>query len=176
VQKLMLVGRIAQLVDHRLRDHGARRNHETRALDRIDFARRIVDLGAERVRERIVERKARPGGDVHLLILRIHGVFGERLQMLPAAQGAEPADVQRVHREMRAVAFAEHRALGMRRLELATLGDGFAVRADDPLGDVETAAVAFRKAKRHDHLVALGGGAQPLRLLAVVLQRVVEIT
>jgi hypothetical protein len=44
-----------------------------------------------------------------------------------------------------------------RRLELAALGNGLAVRADDPLRDVEAAAVAFRKPERDEHLVALGG-------------------
>ena len=42
---------------------------------------------------------------MHLLVLGIHRVFRQRLQMLPAAQRAEPADAGAVmHRKVAAVA------------------------------------------------------------------------
>src|SRR6516162_1100759 len=80
-----------------------------------------------------------------------------------------------MHRQMRTVALAEYRPLGMRWLKLAPLGYGFAVRADNPLRNIKAAAVAFRKPEHDYDFVALGRGPQPLRLRAVVAKRIVEI-
>ena len=75
-----------------------------------------------------------------LLVLRVHRVFGQRLQVLPAAKRADTANVERVNREVRAVPLAEHRPLRVRRFELAPLGDCPAVGPDDPLRDIEASA------------------------------------
>ena len=97
-----------------------------------------------RRRKGIIKREARPRRDVDLLVLGVHGVFRQRLQVLPAAQRAEPPDVGAiVHREIAAVAFAEHGAFGMGRPQLSALGDGLAVGTDQPLRDIEAAAVAL---------------------------------
>src|SRR5258708_22339270 len=93
VQERMFFRAVAQFIDHGLRDHRAGAKEEAGALDRVDLARGVVDFEAERMRERVVERKTRPSADVNLLVLSIHRVFRQRLQMLPAAQGAEPSNV-----------------------------------------------------------------------------------
>ena len=87
-----------------------------------------------------------------LLVLCIHGEFGERLQMLPAAQRAEPADCDVMYRKMAAVALAEHSTLGVGRIELAPLGGGLAVRPDDPLSNIE-APSSTPGEPRHDQYV-----------------------
>ena len=164
----MLFGGVAELVDHRLRDDRAGAEEEARAFDRVDLAGGVVDLMAERMRERVVQRKARPGADMHLLVLGVHRVFRQRLQMLPAAQRTEPSDIGAImDREVAAVAFAEHGALGMGRPQLAALGDGLAVGADQPLRDIEAAAVAFGQAEHGGQLGALHGVADLLGLRAV---------
>ena len=81
---------------------------------------------------------------MNLLVLGVHRVFRQRLQMLPAAQRADPADIGAImDGEVAAVAFAEHGAFGMGRPQLAALGDGLAVGTDQPLRDIEAAAVAL---------------------------------
>src|SRR6202008_2254462 len=85
------------------------------------------------------------------------------------------SDVEIMHGEVGTVAFPEHRALGVRGLELAALRNCFAVRPDDPLRDIKAAAVALRQAKRDIHLVAPGGVPQPFGFRPAILQRVVEI-
>ena len=77
--------------------------------------------------------------------------------------------------EVAAVAFAEYGALGMCRPQLAALGDGLAVGADQPLRDVKAAAVALRQPEHDIHLVPLRGVAQLFSLRAVIAQRIVEI-
>ena len=134
MQERMFLRGVAELVDHGLGDHCAGAEHEARALDGVNLARGVVDFPAQRMRERVVQREARPGADVNLLVLGVHRVFRQRLQMLPAAQRAEPADVGAImDGEIAAVAFAEHGALGMGRPELAALGDGLAIGTDQPL-------------------------------------------
>src|SRR6202034_4463596 len=103
-------------------------------------------------------------------------VFRERLQMLPAAQCTEPADVGAImDGEIAAVALAEHGALGMGRPELAAFGDGLAIGTDQPLAYVEAAAVAFGYADDRGELRAFHGFANFFCLRAVIRQRVVEI-
>ncbi|GCC48327.1 hypothetical protein chiPu_0032227, partial [Chiloscyllium punctatum] len=46
MQQRVLVVAVAHFVDHGLRDSGAGRQHEARALDRIDARGRVVDLPA----------------------------------------------------------------------------------------------------------------------------------
>ena len=168
MQEGVLFGGVAELVDHRLRDDRAGAEEEAGAFDRIDLAGGVVDLMAERMRERIVQRKTRPGADMHLLVLGVHRVFRQRLQVLPAAQRAEPADVGAImDREIAAVAFAEHGALGMGRPQFPALGDGFAVGADQPLRDIKTAAVALGQPEHRGQFGALHGVADFLRLRAV---------
>jgi hypothetical protein len=95
---------------------------------------RIIRFPPERKGERLVHREARPRSDMDLLVLGIHGVFGEWLQMLPAARRGEPPDVGSfMHRNVATVAFAEHFPLHMGWSQLAALGDGFAIGADQPL-------------------------------------------
>src|ERR1700681_3381121 len=121
------------------------------------------------MREWVVERKARPGADVNLLVLGVHRVFRQRLQMLPAAQGTESSDVGAVmDGEVAAVALAEHGAFGMGRPQLAALRDGLAVGTDQPLPHIEAAAVAFRHADDRGQPGALYGFANFFGLRAVV--------
>ena len=147
------------VINHLLRHHRTRREHETGALDRVDLARRVIDLGAERMGERVVERERRPGRHMDLLVLGVHRVFGERLQMFPAAQRAEATNRQGVYREVAPVTLAEYGALCVRRLELASLRNGLAVGSDDPLGDVEAAPGALRQAHDDGDLVTARGVA-----------------
>ena len=55
--------------------------------------------------------------------------------------------------DVTAVSLAEHRSFDMGGPKLATFGDGFPVRTNQPLGDVETAAIALRKTEHHGDLV-----------------------
>src|SRR4029077_19561981 len=96
-------------------------------------------------------------------------------QMLPAAQRAEPADCNVVHRKVAAVALAEHSTLGVGRLELAPLGNSLAVWPDDPLGNIEAPPSALGEPHHDEYVVTLGCLAQPLRLGTVVGERVVKI-
>src|SRR4029077_846074 len=80
-----------------------------------------------------------------------------------------------VHRKVAAVALAEHSTLGVGRLELAPLGNGLAGRPGDPLGNIEARPSALGEPYHDEYVVALGCVAQPLRLRAVVGERVVEI-
>ena len=168
VQEGVFFGRVAQLVDHGLRDHRARAEEETRALDSINLARRVVDFPAKRMREGVVQREARPGADVNLLVLGIHRVFRQRLQMLPAAQRTEPSHVSAImDGEVAAVALAEHGAFGMGRPQLAALRNGLAVGPDQPLCDIEAAALAFGHADDRGQFGALHGFANFVGLRAV---------
>src|SRR5258708_16831024 len=142
VQEGMLFRAVAQFIDHGLRDHRAGAKEEAGALDRVDLARGVVDFEAERMRERVVERKTRPSADVNLLVLSIHRVFRQRLQMLPAAQGAEPSNVGAImDGEVAAVALAAHGAVSMGRPQFSALRAGLAVGTDQPLSHRTAAAL-----------------------------------
>ena len=118
----MLFGAVADFVDHRLRHCRARSEDETRAFDRIDFARRVVDFVTERVRERVIQREARPRRDVHLFVLRVHCVFRQRLEVLPAAEGAQATEIRAgEHGEVAAVSFAVNGAFRVGRAQLRRL-------------------------------------------------------
>ena len=80
-----------------------------------------------------------------------------------------------VHGEIAAVALAIDRALGMGRPQLAALCDGLAVRPDQPLRQIKTAAVALGQAEHGGELCLAYGVAQPLGLRTVIGQRIVEI-
>lgn len=109
-----------------------------------------------------------------MLVLRVHCVFRQRLQMFPAAQRTEAADIRTImDREIAAVALAIDGSFGMGRTQLAPRRDGFPVRADQPLRDVKAAAVAFRYAEHRGQVCHRG--PQPVRMRTVVAQRVVEI-
>jgi len=113
---------------------------------------------------------------MHLLVLGIHRVFRQRLQMLPAAQRTEPADTGAVmHRKVAAVALAIDGALGMGRPQLAPLGDGLAVGPDQPLREIEAAALAFGQAEHRGHAGLLHREPQLLGLRAIVGQGIIEI-
>src|SRR3954447_7319037 len=96
--------------------------------------------------------------------------------MLPATQSADAADVgPRMHGEIAAVALAIDRALGMGRPQLAAFCDGLAVRPDQPLRQIETAAVALGQTEYGSELGLAHGVAQPLGLRTVIRKRIVEI-
>src|SRR6266700_6370211 len=95
--------------------------------------------------------------------------------MLPAAQRADASDVELVHGKVAAIAFTEYRTLHMGRLQLAALRDGFTIRANDPLRDIEATSVALRKPQHHHDVVALRGLPQRLGSGTVIGERVVEI-
>src|SRR5579864_7058650 len=100
---------------------------------------------------------------MNLLVLRVHRVFRQRLQVLPAAQGAEPADVRAlVYGKIAAVALAIDGAFGVSRTQLAPLGDGLAVRPDQPLRDVEATTVALGHADHGREFRLLDRGTQLL--------------
>jgi hypothetical protein len=91
----------------------------------------IIDLRAKGRRERIIKREARPRRNVNLLGLRIHGVFRQRLQMLPTAQRSQPSDVRAVvHGKVAAVAFAVDGAFSVGWPKFAAFGDSLTVRAN----------------------------------------------
>src|SRR5260370_4311927 len=134
VQERMFFRAVAEFIDHGLRDHRAGDKEEAGALDGVDLARGVVDFEAERMRERVVERKTRPSADVNLLVLSIHRVFRQRLQMLPAAQGAEPSNVGAImDGEVAAVALADNGAFSMGRPQFSAFRDVLAVGPDKPL-------------------------------------------
>ena len=106
-----------------------------------------------------------------LLVLRVHRVFRQRLQMLPAAQSPQPSDIRAiVHGEIAAIALAIDGALRVRRPQLPAFCDGLAVRTNQPLRDVKAAAVALRKADHGREPSLLDRGAQLLGLRAAVSQ------
>ena len=175
-QQLLLHGVVAAQQLHHLLRHGrAGREHEALALDRVDAAGGIVHLRPERIGAAAIERKARPRGDVHLLVLRIHRVLRQGLQVLPAAQRADAAERGGVHAQVAAVAFAEHRALHMRGLELAALRHRLALGIDDPLPHVEAAALLLAQAHDDHDAVLLGRLRDALGLRRAVDQRVVVV-
>ena len=88
MDEIALVLGVTHLLDHFLGDDGARCQDEAGSFDRIHLADGIVGFPAERVRKRLVHGKTRPRSHVHLLVLGIHGVFGQGLKMLPATQRA----------------------------------------------------------------------------------------
>ena len=88
MDQVALVLRVAHLLDHLPGDNGARRQDETGSFDRIDLADGIVGFPAKRVRKGLVHGEARPRSHMYLLVLGIHGVFGQRLKVLPATQRA----------------------------------------------------------------------------------------
>jgi len=175
LQELALFGTVAQGFDHRRTDDTAGGKHETLAFGGIHLAGRAVDLRPEGIGGAGVKAEARPGRDMHLLVLGIHGIFGQRLQMFPAAQGAKPADRRVVHGYVAAVAFAEHGALDMGRLELAPPCDRLTVGTIDPLAHIERAASPLRDAENRRQVVAFGSIAQRLVLRTVDLDGVFEI-
>ena len=69
MQERMFLGGVAELVDHGLRDHGTWAKEETGAFDGVNLARGVVDFPAQRMRERVVQREARPGADMYLFVL-----------------------------------------------------------------------------------------------------------
>jgi len=54
----------------------------------------------------------------NLLVLCVHRVLAERLQMFPTSQHADVANSSGHHRKIASIAFAEHRAFDVRRLQL----------------------------------------------------------
>src|SRR5207302_1943990 len=94
----------------------------------------------------------------------------------PAAQGTNAADVgPGVDSEIAAVALAIDGALGMGRPQLAALCDGLAIGPDQPLREIEAAAVAFGQAEHRRQLCLAYDFAQLLGLRAVIGERIVEI-
>jgi len=165
----------AQRLQHLLRHRRARRDHEALPLDRVDAACGVVDLGAKGVGAAAVQREARPGGDVHLLVLRVHRILRQRLQVLPAAQRADAPERGVVDGQVAAVALAEHGALDVRRLELAPVRNRCAIGVDDPLPHVEAAAALLAVA-HHDHdPVVPRRACEPVGLGRAVDQRIVVI-
>ncbi|EWS53747.1 hypothetical protein X551_03450 [Methylibium sp. T29] len=165
----------AQQRHHLLRDRGAGGDHEALAFHGVDAAGGGVHLRAQRMGAAAVEREAGPGGDVHLLVLRVHRVLRQRLQMLPAAQRADASERGVVHAEVAAVALAEHGALHVRGLELAAPRHRAALGVDDPLAHVEAAAGLLAVA-HHDHDgVVAGRLGDAIGLRRAVDQRVIVV-
>src|ERR1700732_1089550 len=67
---------------------------------------------------------------VYLRALAVHGVLGQRLEVLPAVQSADPAERGVVHLQVAAVTLAEDRTLHVRGLELAAHGDQVTLAGD----------------------------------------------
>ena len=99
-----------------------------------------------------------------LLVLRVHGVLAERLQMLPAAERADIADRCFAHRQVGAVAFAEHRALDVRGLELAARLHRVALVVDQHLRDVEATAGFLAVPRGQPDLVLARRIAEPVEV------------
>ncbi len=102
-----------------------------------------------------------------LLVLGVHGVLGERLQMFPTTKRTEPADRGVVDGDVAAVALAEHGSFDMGRFELAPPGDGFAVGSVDPLAHVQRSTGALGYPDDGRQIVAPHGVAQQMVFRAV---------
>ena len=93
-----------------------------------------------------------------LLVLGVYGVFGEWLQMLPAAKRGEPPDVGSfMHRNVATVAFAEHFPLrmvgrGLRRLAMVSPSGPRSATAR-----CRATAVALREIEHHSDVVLASG-------------------
>jgi hypothetical protein len=95
-------------------------------------------------------------------MLAEHGVLRERLEVLPAAQGTDPAQGGVVDSQVGAVALTEEGTFHVGRLELAPGTHQFAVRGDHCLAHVEAAAAALAVAGDHGDVVRAGGVEQAL--------------
>ncbi len=176
MQQRMLVGPVADFLHHRLRHRRARRQHEAGALHRVHPGRGVVDLRAQGEGERVIQRETWPRRHMHLLVLGVHGVFRQRLQMLPATQRTKPPDAGAImDSKIAAVAFAIDGAFGVGRPQLAPPGDGLAIGAEQPLGEIETAAIPLRQPEHRRHPGSPDGASQLVGLRAVIGERVVEI-
>src|ERR1700710_1720616 len=60
MQERVFLRGVAELIDHGLRDYGAGAEKKAGAFDRVNLARGVVYFPAQRMRERVVEREARP--------------------------------------------------------------------------------------------------------------------
>jgi len=89
---------------------------------------------------------------VNLLVLRIHGVLAQGLQMLPAAQHSDVADCRLHHGQVGAVTFSKHGAFNMGGFELAAGFDHTAFVVDQPLSHVEAAPGLLAEANRQPDL------------------------
>ncbi len=170
---LQVVG--AQHLMHRLGHGGTGGDHEAAALCRIDLAGRVVHFRAQRMGRAPVEREAGPGGDVDLLVLCVHRVLAQGLQMLPAAQHAHVADGGLHHRQVGAVALAKHRTLHMGGLEFATGLHHPALVVDQQLAHVQAAAGFFAETGRQPDLAIARGLGQPVAFGRADDQRVVVV-
>ncbi len=110
-----------------------------------------------------------------LLVLRIHGVFVERLDMFPAAECADPAKVCVVNRHVAAVTFAEHRAFHMGGFQLAPPRNHLTIRTIVPLAHVERPVDVPGKTHDDMHVVVLRRLGQAFVLLAAFLNGVGDV-
>ena len=174
-QKLLLHLVLAQQLVHGRGDHRAGRDHKALALHRVDLAHGVVHVGTQRMRPAAIDRKAGPGTDVDLLVLRIHRILGERLQMLPAAEHAHLADGRVDHVQIAAVPIAEHRALDMRGTQFAARHLHLPGVVEQRLRDVETAARALAETHRQPEIERARRIGQALEFRRAERQRIVEI-
>lgn len=103
-----------------------------------------------------------PGGDVDLFVLRVGVVLEQGLEVLPAVEHADFAQLGVGHR-LQGVArrVAEHGALEVRRLDFAPVEEHVALVVDQDLGEVERAGHPLAEAQHDVHLVRRRGLADP---------------
>ena len=99
---------------------------EASAFERVDLTRGEIHLMPQRIGSAAIQRERRPGCDMDLLVHRVHRVLRQRLDVLGAAERAQPSDAGVDHLKIGAVALSEQGALDVGGLELAALEDDFA--------------------------------------------------
>ena len=119
----------------------------------------------------------RPRRNMNLLSQTDGMILKQGLHMLPATQRADPAyALDRIHVIQRAASGVPvHRALHVRRLELAALHDDFAGAGDGALRDVEAVVVVFRETEDDGDIPLSCGGANLGHLFRVVCKRVLYV-
>jgi hypothetical protein len=112
---------------------------------------------------------------VDLLTEAEHRVLGQRLEVLPAVEGAELPERGVVHLDVTTVALTEHGTLDVGGLELAADRDHVAAVADERLRHVQTAPGTLAEPEDHEDAVLGGGRGDPLHLGAVAGHRVLAV-
>lgn len=117
-----------------------------------------------------------PGRDVHLFVLRVRVVFEQGLEVLPAIEHADLAQLGVGHR-LQGVArrVAEHGPLEVRRLDLAPVEDHVALVVDQDLGEIERAGHPLAEAQHDVHLVHGRGLADPKHFAPVCGHAVLHV-
>ena len=152
-EEVVLVRRITQPLDHLIGNRGAWGNDKTLPFGGVNLAGGSIDLRPQRISGTRIHAEARPRAKMHLFIHGIHGIFGQRLKMLPATQSPQTPQWCFIDNQVRPVAFTKNRPFDMGRLEFAPSAHNLAGIRNQDLRDILTATMLFGISERHINVV-----------------------